>query len=749
MAKQLPSEYFTTFPGFDIINGNGFVESPYGVLPPTDDPLIRDMFSKTQIDSKADFHGHPVIHMTVNWMQKQHTWILPGSLGGKQAHQTIFPKLIFSASPATIQIQNPDNSRLKNGAFGLLAKCIYNGGYWDELNDGRFNSEISKLNEYFDENASFLFAEYLRFMYGLTPSTSKVDQYKSLLLSKAYRYLKQAQMASGDWSNAEVEMYTHFVKLIACGASLEEISEVYRELTTKEPIVDPSAFMSITGSGWTSYRGWLRIGLFDWDDLGVGNLNWKGDWQLAMVVDLFASQFGYWKQSSGSCFASGTKVVLEDGTLKDIEKIQQGDQVRSRNFGGHKTKDYKKATVVFVSSPKRAGRTLYSYHSAPSIKFSDTHPFVSVESSQLAFVDSDHARSLNPTWQSIPTTNIPREQLEEYSAGKGDEDEILYDLILEPPEQAGDAGPSAIAMTYMVADPNGKSFKVMSEAPIFEWFPYAAKFFQRLMNVLNEDGHPMSSILQLLENKSISFTSVLNEVAADAYLKVPSATQATNKESGFSIAMQLLQAYSVNAASAQDMADVVERIIGLLGRTIHNEIATGWANRVTPQRGIEETPVMTMVLLLHSMHVTGLQEPIDEFKKFKVSVLQGDREIATQTFSASMRGWQTIEMDQGIDIGEASVVHYARHDCVSLAIEIQDTKSETLYHGKGSLREGSVSIIGMGCNPGNGHAILEAKVKRIRKDALEDEALWGESQKVIFALALGECFAKRLGALLN
>lgn len=268
----VPSSHFQDFLGYDDIFYKDNDASNDQRLPKADS-IIRDMFRATQkeVSRAALFHDHPVVLMVVNFMQKAHTW----SWRETSIQKTIFPGLQQDLSPSQFDIEGISDSEFKgSGTFGLLAKAFYNrcSDYSGRLNDGKFNSAISMLNSYFDQHATSLFAEYIRHSYRLSPSHGYVEQYKKLLLSKPYHSLKLAQISSGSWTNPDMEIYLHFVKLLVCGASTAEVNTIYSSLTSGTYALSAGSFPSITPNTWKSYRGWLFWSFLDWSDLGAQNL---------------------------------------------------------------------------------------------------------------------------------------------------------------------------------------------------------------------------------------------------------------------------------------------------------------------------------------------------------------------------------------------------------------------------------------------------------------------------------------------
>lgn len=83
--------------------------------------LLR-LFKSTLKVSSGSFAEHPVTLMAVNWMQKSLDW----SWNGKPLHNTFFPNLDWSKSPASLNLGSMEESHWRKGAVGLLEKAIWN-----------------------------------------------------------------------------------------------------------------------------------------------------------------------------------------------------------------------------------------------------------------------------------------------------------------------------------------------------------------------------------------------------------------------------------------------------------------------------------------------------------------------------------------------------------------------------------------------------------------------------------------------
>jgi hypothetical protein len=153
--------------------------------------------------------------------------------------------------------------------------------------------------------------------------------------------------------------------------------------------------------------------------------------------------------SSGSCFGKQTGVLMADGAVKTIDKIEAGDMVQSSE-GPRK--------VVLVESPKRGNRALYQLNDE-QVYATAAHPFRALESA------GPFRYAVKP-WEvldNLPTmiekgvgtlqtgavlqgrgAAIPVQKLQPFAAG-GAHTEQVYDLILESWEKE--------QVTYYVGGP--------------------------------------------------------------------------------------------------------------------------------------------------------------------------------------------------------------------------------------------------------------------------------------------------------
>ena len=756
---KLPSSIFHNFIGFERIAGG---TNRYGRLPEVD-PVILEMFGKTQIEVSGTtaFHEHPVVLMVANFMQKVHTW----DWQNRPVHRTIFPGLNGGISPSQFDIEGMNDSVYKNeGAFGLLAKCFYNGysDYSGKLNDGRFNEEISLLNTSFKQDATHLYAEYLRHAYSMSPSHEYVVQYQDLLLSKAYRTLKQAQIASGSWPNPDMEVFVHFVKLLACGASTAEVDAIYGSLISGVYALDPGAFPSIGPGKWKLYRGWLASDYLDWVDLQAHNLQAEA-WapgatggSIVRLVAIFANWFDYWKPSGGSCFSEDTHIVLADGNTKEISKIQEGDRVLSYVFRGG-VRSSSTVTVAFVSKPKRSQRPLYSYHDAPRVKFTDTHPLVADGSDLhsrnlvLKFVNPELASAMNSSWQCIPSTRIPQNAVHRHDGKLSHPDEVLYDLVFDINSHNYDnvdSGP----IFFIAADPNGKMLEAASEAPIFHWYPYEMKFFETTFTALLHDSCDIASIVSLVLNPNTVILAPWGEISKEAWTRFHLWNYSEEIPKGqsfpFSVDNVLFRNTQLDGGPhRQDIADAFESLSAQLGRRLHAEILTGWT--YTPAVTSKKRSSGIIVLILHTLsflgHTVTSKQPSETHRKMKLKLIQNREPIRVVDVVASRKGSQTLEIHSVLSLQEHP--HELDDDgrrLWKIQLEIQDPVAEVSYRGSGHLHEDVLTIVGLGQTAGDQQAIIDAKIVKVSHEALHEQASWNKTKALAFAEALGKSFATRL-----
>ncbi|KAB8069046.1 hypothetical protein BDV29DRAFT_161839 [Aspergillus leporis] len=751
IIARFPSSHFGVFQGYSQLAKLSLTQT---------DDVIRATFATTQKDAgrPSTFHDHPVALMTANFLKKSSGW---------SYERVVFPNLDRNLSPNGSSIGRINHSVWQNGCLGLLANSFANAGF-NYFQQDKYEGNIRVFNSEFDNHSTDLYAEYFRHVCGLAPSAKYVTQYQSILLSHAFKTLKRAQLATGGWTDPSMEMYTHFVKLLACGASDAEIQSIYNSFTTGEDAVDASAFPLIVPDKWKSYRAWLNKDQFGISDIKAQNLHqWYTRQASVMLppVDLayiFAQKFDYWKAATLSCFTAETHVLLADGTIAPINRIQKGDQVRSRIFCEGQQCEAE-STVAFVSKPKRAGRNLYSYRTAPLVKFTENHPLVESSSGNghfggliLKFVNPDLARSTNPSWRSVPTIRIPEKLLEKHDGAVSDSNEILYDLVFEPETVVDlskahvDDGPT----TYTVVDPStGQTFDVASEAPVFQWFPCTMIFFEHMLRAMLEESHDTVSITSWLAHPDTilheSFWAEIGQAAWDKLSQHASTSDFPDGDIPFSFSVDGLL-HADESLDPQTVADGFESLHSRLGRRITHEILTGWAHLPV----VDESSTIP-ILLLNSFHTIGHHHTVPELKprerdrQFHVSAFQGDQVIAARKITATRQGSHTFDLHSALDLSTGSTDECSskgRHAQWAAGLEICDPFTGMIYRGRSLMHENAHAVVGLGQTTGGEYATIDVKVMRVSPQALRKQEHWDGARAMAFAAMLGQCFAANLVA---
>jgi hypothetical protein len=202
------------------------------------------------------------------------------------------------------------------------------------------------------------------------------EYYMLGLTSDSWINAKVTQQASGNWTNQDWELFHHWIKLAALGASDQEIDDVINRASAKGLPV-PS---SLAAGAWRTWSVWFG------NNIGSGDVGEATEpivrtrcKMIGLAIDCMSEANSYdftangqpgtayrVTPSGGSCFAPGAKVLMADGTLKNIETIAPGEQV--------KTPDGTRE-VLLRAAPLRGARPLYRIGET-AFAFTATHPFI-------------------------------------------------------------------------------------------------------------------------------------------------------------------------------------------------------------------------------------------------------------------------------------------------------------------------------------------------------------------------------------
>ncbi len=306
-----------------------------------------------------------------------------------------------------------------------------------------------------------------------------LNRYREFLLDDAWITARNAQWSTGDWPDRDWEMYHHYLKLRLLGANDQDVDSLIGELRAKGLQISNAVFQDT----WKSWSGWFGP-VIDWTDFSEASgpiteeicYVYIGSPYPCFIKEGNSMEFTansmpgspYREVPSSCCFARGAKVVMADGTLRNIETISAGEQVRTPTG---------QAPVLLVSMPLRAGRTLYAVNQR-QFYFAETHPFVRFDagSQHPCYASANPMRLIEdaPFFSLFGVTSLldgEGTSLRRYSASgdqaekirslaassaEAKEDELLYDLILDF-EESGSS-------EYYVGD-EGVQYLVASEIP--------------------------------------------------------------------------------------------------------------------------------------------------------------------------------------------------------------------------------------------------------------------------------------------
>ncbi|KAJ3545641.1 hypothetical protein NM208_g2412 [Fusarium decemcellulare] len=723
----------------------------------TSQQLIYNLFSTTQQGASA-YNSHPAIVLAVEWMKAQLT---DPSWQGSNLNSVIFSNI--APTPSSYSSVQVNDAGLKNGGAALLVKAIYNAcTRWDDnINLDQCVADIATLNAYIWENKTNILIMWYRQYFNIWPTdnTTYVDMYKAVLCSNAYKALKQAETSDGTWIDANLEMFHHFAKLAACGATDGQINNIYTELTTTTPILDPSAFGEIYTNHWRDYEGWLNQGNLDFGDLDATNLDdntviWAGDATMdpaptfVFLAPEIIQQYDYWKDSPApSCLSASTKILMASGDTKAISEIKPGDCVASGLLGRAGAR--KGRTVAFVSKSERVGRQVYELKSLPGIHFTATHPLVAGPIDQkgqellpkLQFVNDHLAASLNPTWQSFETSAIDPRDLIIHDGSGIQGPEFLYDIIFEPMPSPGESCSSEALPIYIAQASNGTQLNVLSEAPLIEWFPMEMLFMGNVFHVLLGSRTDIAEMLNIIDMHKGSLQSLLRQLTStDVSPHLVNATADVTLDSILSLEKE--------AEDSQRISDLIEKLIMRLGRAIGKEISTGWLNPSQPSVPEKD---LTEILLVHSLRRLsksgGNSQPVPA--EWTANINTGGLSSERVELHGQVQGHNTVLLHEAILLPSTQQEATAKSNPTTRLIEVclTDLMESTTLVGGGTLTYGSQSILSIGNLATQGdsiHAVLEVELRKVPYNTLEGRKEWESKEQANYAACLGFAFGLEL-----
>ncbi|KXG47507.1 uncharacterized protein PGRI_013770 [Penicillium griseofulvum] len=530
-----------------------------------------------------------------------------------------FESLYFTNPSAGPSIQPGDPCDYHDAANAYVAQAISNGdGYakpycnWsatqetiDTFNTALWDCNIDRYIEWLQWSGSA----------SVTGGLCTCDQYISSIKSADWLSEKAAEQADGLWPDQSMEMFFHFLKLAALGATEDQISDIYTAITVRtapsQTVLDPSGFSDITPSTWQSYRSYLESGNIQVSQLNVSNLGESRIWYededpvpvtMTSYADTgFLRDTGYYQAPpSGCCLRSTSQVLMEDGrTLKPIAAVKPGDCVWSVTANSAR----QAPQVAFISQPTRNRRNLYAYSYMPDVLFTDTHPlYLGIDEhgfTLIGFVDVQKALSVNPLWASFTIESVSRDELIMVSPDQNDE--TLFDLVFD---QSTDclASPPCSLPTYTVRSNNGQELRVCSEAPDPAMLLPMTAFVLAVAKELGASSDTLGFFPDGLAAGVLDYSARIRRhrsVCANAIVTESDAE--LNKESlGMSTAVAVL---SDSQLSPQVVADSMEALIMSLGLSMQIAADNGW-QQISPALNTHTAPHLYSVVSTHFLQLT-------------------------------------------------------------------------------------------------------------------------------------------------
>ncbi|XP_070534764.1 uncharacterized protein [Ptychodera flava] len=391
---------------------------------------------------------------------------------------------------------------------------------------------------------------------------------------------KMKQYTEGTWDNADWELYHHWVKLSALGAGNDEIYHVINSLKGKGLHIPDN----VGPNSWYQYMVWYRPDHISHDDIDnsarPGELERvctpvMGSTRPSCMNEENCYEFTantqpgspYRELPSSSCVSSDTKILMNDGSLREIKHIKPGDVVKTPS-GPRK--------VLIVSTPYRGDRFLYGFNDH-RFSFTSGHPLANGERG-TSYSPSEYL-SISPlqvihnvpiigyvgigelkVGSKVLESNMHQMQVKSVQKyAPNDKDELLFDLVLEPNEESG-------TFEYIAGDERAL-FVVASELPIMNVktdvealaFDVITKMIQdssldleRLFQSSDYDTYlaKLSTIVRRVEESLILFASSSNQHKSEGFeievegeeeipliQKVVASTQIfTNQNMGYNVA---------------------------------------------------------------------------------------------------------------------------------------------------------------------------------------------------------------------
>jgi hypothetical protein len=329
--------------------------------------------------------------------------------------------------------------------------------------------------------------------------------------------------------------------------------------------------------------------------------------------------------------------------------------------------------------------------------------------------------------------------------------------------------------TYVLQDPaNSKRLIVASEAPIVDWFPLATIFLHGLIEMLSparatskQDQRAKSDELRHAIRYMGGFISLTARLATtmDDFRYSAAASEMLESLVGNDANLDSYNATRIapiplhklfwtdNAGADQEdvqfLALLIERIAACLGRTLENDLRSGWAYLAPPTDAVHVLLINT--LHFHSTISRNVAGPALVEAVYSTASGTG---TTKQNVDLSMEGTQTVKFHTAVNMAEL-VVDSGGFAVIHITISFPDESQNVVaYTGRLHLKRASSSVI-MLAHSGKQHesnlqdfmTTLTCKLILVSRWAVALEERWHKNRHacmVEYAYKVGAKFGKTL-----
>lgn len=246
----------------------------------------------------------------------------------------------------------------------------------------KISGDVRSRNASLRANSAALYGRLLlRYLDRFREAAAKLDlatarvQYRKALIDNIAVY--ELWYAAGQWKNPDWDLFHHYTKLMALGASAADVDGLIDELIAAGLPIPPT----VSKSNWRSYAVYFQ-GKQDIDHADVDNDARNGILEMTFppgipggrtngnarefVANSQPGDVYFGGPMGGSCFSGATQVLTADGTGRRIDQLSPGCRVATPRG---------ERAVAQVMRPLLLGRSLYTINGA-DIGLTSAHPVV-------------------------------------------------------------------------------------------------------------------------------------------------------------------------------------------------------------------------------------------------------------------------------------------------------------------------------------------------------------------------------------